>query len=138
MSHTAKNPTPEIPEIPGLNPDKEELISEYKQLDAKLAAINNNIQAQNDTIKDAQETATVAQQNIANLRNQGLQFVGEARVISRILKTMGVNTEEFTTPPPMMSQPPETPPPTPDMFPPEEVEETPAPKRGLKNRFSPR
>ncbi len=92
MSHTRiKDPkrtkTPEAPAdipVPTLGTSKEELIAEYKKLDSTLAAVNTNIKLEN-------EKAVAAQQQIEALRSQGLQIVGQANVLGRLLGGMGVN-----------------------------------------------
>jgi len=137
MSHSAK-PTTNPQVAPELSPDKDSLISEFKKLDSMLAAINTNIQVQNDIIAEANESATAAQQNISALRGQGLQIVGQANIVTRILRSMGVDTEDFAIAPPGVAEEQENAPGASNLSPSEELGETPAPKRGLKNRFSPR
>lgn len=126
MSHTSKITDPKNnpgPVDTGLAPDKDTLISEFKKLDAQLAAVN-------DGIVKAREQVTEGQQTIIALREQGLQFVGQANVIGRILHTMGVDAQALATAPAQVAEGMESAPAT--------SEEAPAGKRGLKNRFSPR
>lgn len=125
MSHSVKDPK-NAPNPNALSPDVDTLTSEYKKLDSMLAAINQNIQDENEKV-------VVSQQAIANNRSQGLQVVGQANVIARILLDMGVDAQTLTTPP--MPEPVEPTPPIEGV--PEFEEEAPT-KPSLRNRFSSR
>jgi hypothetical protein len=125
MSHSVKDPK-NVPNPNALSADVDTLTSEYKKLDSMLAAINQNIQDENEKV-------ATAQQAIAANRTQGLQVVGQANVISRILLDMGVDAQTLATPP--MPEPVEPAPPIEAV--PEFEEEAPA-KPSLRNRFSSR
>jgi hypothetical protein len=127
MSHTSKIKDPKKTDINTLSPDEDSLISEYKKLDAMLAILNKGINTENEKIVKAQQT-------INEHRAQGLQMVGQANVIGRILLDMGFDVKTLAPPPEM----PKLVEPTPPLDAlPESEEEVPA-KRGLRNRFSPR
>jgi hypothetical protein len=70
--------------MPTLGTSKEDLIAEYKKLDALLTTVNLNIKIEN-------EKAVAAQQQVEGYRNQGLQVVGQANVIGRMLNGMGID-----------------------------------------------
>jgi hypothetical protein len=125
MSHMSKEEDSNPTDPNALSADVSSLTSEYKKLDAQLSAINHNIQVENEKIAEAQQV-------IANNRSQGLQLVGQANVVSRILLDMGVDVQSLVTPPPMPEPVIATPPV--DIVP-EELEET-STKSRLRNRFS--
>jgi hypothetical protein len=122
MSHTSKKPNPE-PEV-GLEASEQTLISEYKRLDSMLAAINAKMREESQTILEAQ-------QRVQAYREQGLQFVGQANVVGRLLQGMGIDPQTLTGELANL-----------ELIDPEGVEGTPAApenpsarKPGLKNRF---
>lgn len=139
MSHSSKikepkknTPTPQPPKpLPAtLGISKEELISEFKRLDALLSTVNAGMKAENEKI-------AAAQQKVEAYRNQGLQFVGQANVVTRQLSGMGFDTASLT------NIAPPIPPNSPDFIPsePENEAEVPEPKEvasvsAIKNRFA--
>lgn len=78
--------------MPTLGTSEEELIAEYKKLDSSLEAVNTSIKVERDKIGDAQ-------QQIEALRSQGLQVVGQANVIGRMLNGMGIDARTLTADP---------------------------------------
>ena len=127
MSHMSKEPENNPTDPNTLSADVDSLTSEYKKLDSALSAINKNIQIENEKIAEANQA-------IANSRSQGLQLVGQANVISRILLDMGVDVQSLVTPPPLPE--PVEPASLVEVMP--ELEEEAPTKPGLRNRFSSR
>lgn len=139
MSHTKiKDPkrteaTPAPPgniPVPTLGTSEEDLIAEYKKLDAVLNTVNMNIKVENEKV-------VAAQQQIEALRSQGLQVVGQANVIGRMLSGIGIDARTLgaSTGP---NEPNLAPFSAPEM---ENEAEVPEPKEftpvsGIRNRFA--
>ena len=88
-TESAPAPPENIP-MPTLGTSEEELIAEYKKLDAVLASVSMNIKVENEKV-------VAAQQQIEAYRNQGLQVVGQANVIGRLLSGMGIDARTLAT-----------------------------------------
>jgi hypothetical protein len=85
MSHT-KVREPKAQENPGpkLSLDPDILISEFKNLDAQLAAINATIQKAVEAIQNKQEV-------IKSVKAEGQVILGKMDMLARILNGMGID-----------------------------------------------
>lgn len=99
MSHTTKSVDPEQPisaqqppqeiikPVP-LSADPATLVDEWRRSQGFIAQVNLKLRAQQQIIETAQQT-------IETLKTQGLQVVGQANMVLRILAGMGVDPNKY-------------------------------------------
>jgi hypothetical protein len=95
-----------------LSDDPQALLLEYHAIQAQLVKMNEEIQAKNVVIQKNQQEVEV-------IRQQGLQFIGQANILFRILKGKGIDANAAL---PSMPKPQTVEPPAP--MAPAEVSET--------------
>ena len=131
MSHIKKPTEETTPQDPiTLSDDPQALLLEYHAIQAQLTKMN-------EEIKEKQAVVASTQTEIDTIRQQGLQFIGQANVLFRILKGKGIdpNTTAPTPQNPQIPEPKAPTAPTPVPAVEEKAAEVSPAAQTLRNRF---
>lgn len=91
MSNKVQPPKKVMPESFNLSNEPDDLVREYRKINAQI--VNST-----SKIKQHQSTIQASQQAIQQIEKQGLQLVGQSQMLTRILNGMGVDPQEYSLP----------------------------------------
>ncbi len=93
--NTPKPEPVEEPQVIPLENDPDVIVNEWRSLQDKVVEANRLIKEQQGVIETAQKDANAAQEKIQQINTLGLQVIGQANALHRVLAGMGVDPTTY-------------------------------------------